>query len=161
MEVQSYKMYLTLIFFSCFESSIDYLFVMLLTRENRYGCGMREEVDDTGTVRSYSGSSMDDHSLQPSLAHLKQRNCSILESGYPFLKLTDTDFNCEMPLKMEREDKPQKVMHHFLDECPKDKVSWLDSGDDKSSNYGPFSTTHLSISMPNSSHDFFMAHNGM
>ncbi|PSS15473.1 Growth-regulating factor like, partial [Actinidia chinensis var. chinensis] len=128
-------------------------------RENRYGCGMREEVDGSGTVRSCSGFSMDDHPWQPSLAHLKQGNCSVLESGYPFLKLTDTDFNCEMPLKMERDGKSQKIMHHFLDECPKDKDSWLDSGDDKSSKYGPSSTTHLSMSMPNSSHDFFMAHN--
>ncbi|KAL6984581.1 hypothetical protein U1Q18_017957, partial [Sarracenia purpurea var. burkii] len=156
-----------------------------------YGYGMKEEVDEqqsffsesSGTVRSYSGSSMeDDHhhhlwQLTPltigsssSFAHLKQSSSN---SGFPFL---DSDHNIskqrkhffEMPDDDDHHHKPitQKVMHHFFDEWPKHKDTWLGSEEeeDKSSNYVPVSTTQLSISIPNnhsSDHrDFFMTHNG-
>ncbi|KAA8523308.1 hypothetical protein F0562_009731 [Nyssa sinensis] len=156
---------------------------------NRYGHGMKEEVDEhvffseaSRNARSYSGSSMDDSwqltplTMGSSLTHLKQRTCSGLQSGYSYLQipgLTDTskqqrqdqycyplgsDFKCEMPFKIERDDEPQKVMHHFFDEWPlKNKDSWLDS-EDKSSNRAPVSTTQLSISVPNYSHDFLTNH---
>ncbi|XP_057500300.1 growth-regulating factor 6-like isoform X2 [Actinidia eriantha] len=114
---------------------------------SRYGYGMRED------VKNYSGSP------------LKQRTCG----GYPFLQLqelTPTSKNqkhlFEMPLETEeREEKTQKVMHHFFDEWPQNRgsSSWLDS-EDKSSNDVPVSTTHLSMLMPKSSHDFFITRNG-
>lgn len=53
---------------------------------------------------------------------------------------------------LERDEQPKKVMHHFLDECPpKDKHSWSNS-EDKMPNH----RTQLSISIPNSLHDFFI-----
>ncbi|XP_059633213.1 growth-regulating factor 1-like isoform X2 [Cornus florida] len=155
-------------------------------KDYRYGDGMKEGVDEhalfseaSGTMTSYSGSSKNDSwqltplTMGSSLTHLKQRSYSGLQNGCLNLQvqgLTDAsnqqkhdqqhfyglgshDVKCEMSLKIERDDEPQKVMHHFLDEWPpRNKDSWLDS-DEKSS------TTQLSISIPNSSHDFFMNHN--
>lgn len=61
----------------------------------------------------------------------------------------------------EEHHQPKKVMHHFFDEWPQEnKHSWLDDSEDKYSNHGPLFKTHLSISIPNSPHDFFMTHNG-
>ncbi|KAL7258289.1 hypothetical protein ACSBR1_004418 [Camellia fascicularis] len=189
--------------------------INLSSQDYRYGCGMKEGVVDEhaffsescGAVRNYSGSTIDNpwqvtpttmgssssSSSSSSLSHLKQRTCSALQNGYPFLQLqggllTDNDdgskqqnqdqhphqhfhvLGSEMPLKLERDDdiddKPQKVMHHFFDEWPKNKDSWLDAdedddSEDKSSNYVSASTTQLSISIPNNtSHDFFLTHNG-
>ncbi|KAL6974604.1 hypothetical protein U1Q18_028787 [Sarracenia purpurea var. burkii] len=151
----------------CFNTDKDY----------RYGCGKKQEVDEhaffsqsSGTVRSYyPGSSMDDPlEMTPltmgvsSLAHLKQRTCSALQTVYPLLQPTHdqyfhvlgSDIKGEMPLKTEKDEEPQKRMHHFLDECPKNRDPWLDS-EDKSSSYVPISATQLSISTPNSSYDFF------
>ncbi|KAI5674289.1 hypothetical protein M9H77_14653 [Catharanthus roseus] len=65
----------------------------------------------------------------------------------------------------------KKVMHHFFDEWPpKDKDSWTinetttDHQHDKLTrnhhHQAPVSKIQLSISMPNSSHDFFMTRNG-
>lgn len=52
---------------------------------------------------------------------------------------------------LEREEQPKKVMHHFLDEwAPKETESW--SNEDKM----PTHRTQLSISVPNSLHDFFI-----
>ncbi|KAA8534781.1 hypothetical protein F0562_029777 [Nyssa sinensis] len=157
---------------------------------NRYGHGMKEEVNDhvfsseaSGTMRSYSGSSMDESwqltplTMSSSLTHFKQRT----GSGYSYLQIQDRaadtskqekqdqhcyafggNVKCEMPFKIERDhdEVPQKVMHHFFDEWPpRNKDSWLDS-DNKSSNHATASSTQLSISIPNSSHDFFTTHNG-
>ncbi|KAH7853705.1 hypothetical protein Vadar_005712 [Vaccinium darrowii] len=141
-------------------------------KNNRYGYGMKEEVSEQAFF-SESSSMEDPWKLTPlstgsSLAHLKQRACSGLQSGgYPFLQhqgLTDTSKQqntnfFEMPPKADSEDQPKKVMHHFFDEWPKNKDSWADS-EGKSSDYVPVSTTQLSISIPNSSYDFFMTHNG-
>lgn len=61
--------------------------------------------------------------------------------------------NDHAPLNLEREEQPKKVMHHFLDEwAPKDKDSWRTNSEDKM----PTHRTQLSISIPNSMHDFFV-----
>lgn len=50
------------------------------------------------------------------------------------------------------EEQPKKVMHHFLDEwAPKETDSWS-----KSEEKMPSHRTQLSISIPNSLHDFFV-----
>lgn len=148
-------------------------------RNSSYGHGMKEEIDEhaffsesSGTMRSISGSSVGDSSwhLEPLTiggSTLKQRTCSGLQSGYSYLQLTPKEkqdqqhyyaLDDDLPLKMDRDDEPQKVMHHFFDEWPKTKDSWLET-EDKLSNHGQVSTTQLSISMPKSSHhDFFMTH---
>lgn len=139
---------------------------------------MRDDIDEhpffsesSGTVRSMSGSSVGDSSwhLEPLTvggSTFRQKTCSGLQNGYSYLKQEKEDqqqyyvLNDEASLKMERDDEPQKVMHHFFDEWPKNKESWLES-DDKLSNHGQVSTTQLSISMPNAAHhNFFMSHNG-
>ncbi|KAK9275464.1 hypothetical protein L1049_022731 [Liquidambar formosana] len=150
---------------------------------HRYIHGLKEEVDEhaffsetSGTMRSYSGSSMDDScQLKPLTmsSSLTKQSCSGLQSGYSYLQLqslTDTskqhkqdqhhcyilgsDIKCEMPFKIEREDEPQKTVHRFFDEWPpKNRDSWLNL-DDRSSNCASMSTTQLSISIPTSSHDF-------
>lgn len=146
-----------------------WLFNFILSEKNRYGYGMKEEINEQAFF-SESSSMEDPWKLTPqttgsSLAHLKQRS-GLQGGGYPFLQhqgLTDTSKQqknfFEMPLKVEREDQPKKVMHHFFDEWPKNKDSWVDS-EGKSSDYVPVSTTQLSISIPNSSYDFFMTRNG-
>ncbi|XP_058206546.1 growth-regulating factor 1-like [Rhododendron vialii] len=138
-------------------------------KHNRYGYGMKEEVNEQAFF-SESSSMEDPWKLTPqttgsSLAHLKQRS-GLQGGGYPFLQhqgLSDTSKQqknfFEMPLKVESEDQPKKVMHHFFDEWPKNKDSWVDS-EGKSSDYVPVSTTQLSISIPNSSYDFFVTRNG-
>ncbi|XP_052181437.1 growth-regulating factor 1 isoform X2 [Diospyros lotus] len=104
-----------------------------------------------------------------SLAHLKGRAWSDSQNGYPFLQLQG--FSDDHGSKQEQEqhfsllgggedDRPHKVMHHFIDEWPKNKDSWADS-EDKSSSYVPVLTTQLSISIPSSSsHDFFLTQSG-
>ncbi|XP_059634755.1 growth-regulating factor 1-like isoform X2 [Cornus florida] len=154
---------------------------------NRYYGGIKEEIDEhallfsgtPGTMRSYASPSMDDSLKLTPLAmdtttHLKQRTCSDFRSGHSYLQIqgltdaskqqqfyaSDSDVKkCEMPVQIERETEPHKVMHHFFDEWPpKNKGSWLDS-DDKLSKPSQVSTTQLSISIPNSSHDFFITSN--
>lgn len=52
---------------------------------------------------------------------------------------------------LEREEQPKKVMHHFLDEwAPKETESW------RNEENMPTHRTQLSISVPNSLHDFFI-----
>ncbi|CAK9140999.1 unnamed protein product [Ilex paraguariensis] len=156
-----------------------------INKDYRYGYGVEEEVDEhaffsepSGTMRSISGSSMDDSwRLTPltmgsfsSLNHLKQRPpCSGLQNGYSYLQfqsLSDTskhqnqdqhhnsynilgsDIKCEMPLKLGGDDEPQKVMHHFFDEGPPKNKDSWIESEDKLSNHVPVSKTQLSISMP-------------
>ncbi|KAF8370132.1 hypothetical protein HHK36_031827 [Tetracentron sinense] len=65
-----------------------------------------------------------------------------------------TDFKCERPVKVQREEEPQKPLRHFFDEWPpKNRDSWHDLEEDRS-NRASFSTTQLSISIPMSSPDF-------
>ncbi|GAB4838025.1 hypothetical protein Ancab_027552 [Ancistrocladus abbreviatus] len=128
--------------------------------------------ESSGTMRTFSGSSMDDAwQLNPvkmgsdnALNQPKQSGCSGLPSGYPYLELKSEtskhekqnqqchvwgrDFNCELSMKVERENEPQKTIHHFFDEWPpKGRDSCRDSS----------STTQLSISIPASSRDFFLS----
>lgn len=160
-------------------------FVMLWSRRNRYVYGVKEEhVDEqaffsepSGTIRSFSGSSMDDSwrlaplTMSSSSSSSKQRVCSGLQSDYSYLQLQSlsdhtpkqqhkqqdqncyvlgSDTKCELPIG---EQEPQKTVHRFFDEWPpKTRDSWLDL-DDKSSNSASVSTTKLSISIP-SPHDF-------
>ncbi|KAA3490043.1 growth-regulating factor 1-like isoform X1 [Gossypium australe] len=159
-------------------------------RRNSYVYGLKEEVDEhaffsepSGTMRSFSGSSVDDSwqlaPLTMSSSSSKQRNCSGLQSEYSYLQLQSlTDHNpkqnkqdadehsyikYEMTDELEKGE-PQKTVHRFFDEWPpKHRDSWLDL-DDKSSNSSSVSTTRLSISIPSTSHDFPIfnsrAHNG-
>ncbi|KAJ1400716.1 WRC domain [Sesbania bispinosa] len=146
---------------------------------NRYIYGLKEEVDEhafftepSGTMRSFSTSSMDDSwQLTPltisSSSSSKQRSFSALSNSndnqeYSYLQLQSlsdnskqpqqdqgcySDIKCETFMKLGKEE-PQKTVHRFFDEWPpKNRNSWLDL-DDKSS------TTQLSISIPTSSHDF-------
>ncbi|GAV72785.1 WRC domain-containing protein/QLQ domain-containing protein [Cephalotus follicularis] len=154
---------------------------------NRYVYGLKD-VDEhaffsepSGTMRTFSGSSMDDTwQLTPltmsSSSSSKQRSCSGLQNDYSYLQLqslTDhttpkqhkqdqhsyilgSDIKCEMPMTLDRqqEEEPRKIVHRFFDEWPpKNRDSWLDM-DDKSSNSTSVSTTRLSISIPSTSQDF-------
>ncbi|GMH23326.1 hypothetical protein Nepgr_025169 [Nepenthes gracilis] len=121
------------------------------------------------SVRGFSGGSVDE-AWQPnhfkiggttSLNQQKQSSFSDLQSGYPCLELKSEnpnhekqnqkcsvlrrDFNCDLSMKIERDNEPQKTIHRFFDEWPpKNRDSWQDP-----------STTELSISIPTtSSHDF-------
>ncbi|XP_052199693.1 growth-regulating factor 1-like [Diospyros lotus] len=133
-------------------------------KDYRYVCGVKEEV---GEHALFSASSMDNNPIpwqltmvsSSSTAHLKQRTGSALQSGHPFLQLQGLS---DAP-KQEQDqrfhlgnEKVEKVMHHFLDDGPKNQDPWLHS-EDKSCSFMPVSTTQLSISTPNSSHDFFSA----
>ncbi|KAL9264335.1 Growth-regulating factor 4-like protein, partial [Drosera capensis] len=145
----------------------------------------------SGTMRGYSAGSpsMDEpwqlnHFRSSSSSLNRQKQNSSLQSGYPYLELKSEaqmrqdhrpnqecyvwgrDFNTEMTLRNhEKENEPQKTIHHFFDEWPpKGSNSSRDSWNDSSS-----STTQLSISMPtnttsSSHHDFFLTnsrtHNG-
>ncbi|GMH04108.1 hypothetical protein Nepgr_005947 [Nepenthes gracilis] len=125
--------------------------------------------ETSGTMRGLSGSSMDEAwqlnhfklGGGTSLNQPKNNICPDLQSGYPYLELKSEtskqekqsqqcyvwgrDFNCDLSMKLERENEPQKTIHHFFDEWPpKGRDSWHDS-----------STTQLSISTPIPSHDFF------
>ncbi|XP_009615805.1 growth-regulating factor 3-like [Nicotiana tabacum] len=138
---------------------------------------------DSGAYsRSASGStSIDDNSWELApltmgspLGHSKQRTYSVSQTGESYLQLQSfnessrqqqqrqdqynyyalgNDVKADLHMKIDTEDhqQPKKVMHHFFDELPPDqhnKDSWLDS------------KTHLSISVPDSSRDFFITHNG-
>lgn len=137
-------------------------------RPNRFGYGVKEEVDEhaffsepSGSVRGFSGSSssLNHHqnesnwqlTMSCSDSSSKQRTCSALQTEhYPHLQLQNfTD--------SKRGEETQRTIHHFFDEGPpKDRESsWLDlDANNKSSNSGSASTTRLSISIPNSAHDF-------
>ncbi|XP_031267960.1 growth-regulating factor 1 isoform X1 [Pistacia vera] len=160
-------------------------------RRNRYVYDLKEEhVDEhaffsepSGTIRSFSGSSMDDSwQLTPltmsssSSSSSKQRGCSGLQSDYSYLQLQSlsdhnpkqqhkqqdqncyvlgSDIKCELPIRLDREHEegPQKTVHRFFDEWPPKTRDSWLDLDDKSSNSSSVSTTRLSISIP-SAHDF-------
>ncbi|KAK6941304.1 WRC domain [Dillenia turbinata] len=148
-------------------------------RDYMYVQGMKEEADEhaffseaSGTVRSLPSSSMDDDHWQltpltmssTSLASSKPSSGSVsLQSGYSHLQLKQSkeSHHCylmgsdfKVPVKDERDDEPQRTVHHFFDDewPPKNRDSWLGS-DDKSLS----TTTQLSISIPNASHDFMIS----
>lgn len=146
----------------------DYSSPQDIERDYRFRYGLKEDTDEHPFF-SGNSNSVKDYSDSSTLAHLKPKTSDL---GYPLLHLNDSskqhkndqyfniadnDFHREMNMKPERDDtKPNQVMHHFFDELPKNRDSW----EDESSNYlGTSSTTQLSISTPNSSYDFFMAHN--
>ncbi|XP_050382388.1 growth-regulating factor 1-like isoform X2 [Argentina anserina] len=139
--------------------------------EYRFGYGVKEEVDEhaffsepSGSVRGFSGSSssLDHHQnesnwqLTMSCANssAKQRTCSALQTEhYPHLQLQ----NCSDSKIERRGEETQRTIHRFFDEGPpkERESSWLDlDANNKSSNSGSVSTTRLSISIPNSAHDF-------
>ncbi|XP_022754155.1 growth-regulating factor 1-like [Durio zibethinus] len=161
-------------------------------RRNSYVYGLKKEVDEhaffsepSGTMRSFSGSSVDDSwqltPLTMSSSSSKQRSCTGLQSEYSYLQLQSlTDHNSkqnklddkhycyvlgsDIKCKLEKGE-PQKTVHRLFDEWPpKHRDSWLDL-DDKSSNSSSVSTTRLSISIPSTSDDFPIfnsrAHNGI
>ncbi|KAF8406791.1 hypothetical protein HHK36_005912 [Tetracentron sinense] len=132
----------------------------------------------SGTVRNVPNTSIDNPwqltplRMSSSMAQSKQKNYSVLENGYSQLQLQSiddtskqqqqeqhcfvlgTDFKCERPVKVQREEEPQKPLRHFFDEWPpKNRDSWHDLEEDRS-NRASFSTTQLSISIPMSSPDF-------
>lgn len=131
--------------------------------------------------RSYSGAHSGHSSylqLNDSSRRQKQDHHHYYALGCDDLK---NDVHVPLTTMMERgEDhhqQPKKVMHHFFDEWPpKDKDSWIDADDNDNDNnnnsniklgrnhqhhhQAPASKIQLSISMPNTSHDFFMTRNG-
>ncbi|XP_030944041.1 growth-regulating factor 1-like isoform X2 [Quercus lobata] len=135
--------------------------------------------EPSGTMRSLSGPlSMDDPwqltPLTMSTSSSKQRSCSGLQnqsdySSYLQLQsLSDSTtkqsegdqhffvLGSDIKLMEKEQPQPQKTIHHFFDEWPpKERDSWVDQLDDKSSNSSSVSTTRLSISIPNSSHHDF------
>ncbi|VFQ81332.1 unnamed protein product [Cuscuta campestris] len=147
---------------------------------NGYGHVIKEEVVDehvffseaSGSIRSTTGSNSVDEDTTWQLApltmasssplgQLKERDYCVSHDGYSYLQLNEASRHHQRQeddyygLGSKDDHQPKKVMHHFFDEWPKEnKDSWLDSGD-KFSTHG----SHLSISVPNSSHDFFMTHN--
>ncbi|XP_024980214.1 growth-regulating factor 1-like [Cynara cardunculus var. scolymus] len=136
-------------------------------KDYRKSFGMKEEIDEhrffsesSGTIKTLSGSSMaDSWQLEPlamnNLTHSKQTSFSDQyhhhQNGYSYQQQQqqqqDQSYYDQFSLKFERKDEPQKVMHHFFDE-------WPPNDNNKDS-----STTRLSISIPNSAHNFFLTHN--
>ncbi|PIN03953.1 hypothetical protein CDL12_23518 [Handroanthus impetiginosus] len=137
-------------------------------RDINHGQWMKGESEEQAFFsegNSNSGSSVNDSCWQlapltmgSSLSQMKDKaySSSRLGSGH-HQKINHEHqhyYNCEVPLNIERDDHhhSKKVMHHFLEEwSPKDKDSWPNSEDKLSSQ-----STQLSISIPNSLHDFFM-----
>lgn len=142
-------------------------------------------------MRSLSGPlSMDDPwqltPLTMSTSSSKQRSCSGLQNQSDYSSYLQLQSLSDSTTKQSEEDQhffvlgsdiklmekeqpqpqPQKTIHHFFDEWPpKERDSWVDQLDDKSSNSSSVSTTRLSISIPNSSHHDFpifssRTHNG-
>ncbi|XP_057985750.1 growth-regulating factor 1-like isoform X2 [Hevea brasiliensis] len=138
--------------------------------------------EPSGSMRSLSSSSLDDAwqftpltmSSSSTSSSSNHRSLSGLHNEYSYLQLHSlsdhdapkqqkqyqqscllgSDMKCLLPMKIEREEEPQKTVHRFFDEWPpKNKDSWLDL-DDKSPDSTSVSTTRLSISIPSSSHDF-------
>ncbi|KAM3693675.1 hypothetical protein ACJW31_07G001400 [Castanea mollissima] len=149
--------------------------------------------EPSGTMRSLSGPlSMDDPwqltPLTMSTSSSKQRSCSGLQNQSDYSSYLQLQSLSDSTTKQSEEDQhffvlgsdiklmekeqpqpqpqPQKTIHHFFDEWPpKERDSWVDQLDDKSSNSSSVSTTRLSISIPNSSHHDFpifssRTHNG-
>ncbi|KAL0552918.1 hypothetical protein IC582_012052 [Cucumis melo] len=128
---------------------------------NRYVYGEKEEdffvrEQHSGNVRGFTGSSMDDSwqltplTMSCSSSSSRYKNCSALQGDYSsYLQLQSFGKYNEMQSKMDRDQEPQKTVHHFFDEwSPKHRESW-DDLDDKSSNTGSVSATRLSMSIPN------------
>ncbi|KAL0374555.1 UNVERIFIED_CONTAM: Growth-regulating factor 1, partial [Sesamum radiatum] len=142
-------------------------------RNSSYGHGMKGDTDEHAffsEANSNSGGSFDySWKLAPltmgssSLPQMKNNAnySSDFQNGQKIQSLNSQQKHhdhyyystCDMALNLERDDQPKKVMHHFLDEWPpRDKDSWLTSEDKTPTHKG----TQLSISTPNSLHDFFM-----
>ncbi|MED6156116.1 hypothetical protein PIB30_011576 [Stylosanthes scabra] len=134
----------------------------------RYIYGLKEEVDEhafftepSGTMRSFSASSMDDSwqltplTISSSSSSSKQRSCLSNENNndneeHSYLQLHHHHSfnNSSKQREAEQDHREKTTVHRFFDEWPhksREGSSWLDL-DDKSS------TTQLSISIPASSH---------
>ncbi|KVI12203.1 growth-regulating factor 6-like isoform X2 [Cynara cardunculus var. scolymus] len=125
--------------------------------------GMKEDQADEhpffseNSCGTMSASMADSWHLEPlainnsSSSSSKQQTFSDYKNGYSYdLQLQNTpkqqqQNQDQLGLEIERKDEPQKMMHHFFDESPRD-------ANDSSS-------TQLSISIPSCAHDFFLTHN--
>ncbi|KAK4265625.1 hypothetical protein QN277_026652 [Acacia crassicarpa] len=151
--------------------------------------GLREDVDEhafftepSGTMRSFSASSMEDTSWHLTPLSMSSSSSSSMKQRSSYSGLSPTEYSSYLQLQKQNPNesrnqqgqdcyllglgKPQeepnhnqnqKTVHRFFDEWPnKSKNSWLDL-DDKSS------TTQLSISIPStttdSDHDHFPGFN--
>ncbi|KAL1326076.1 hypothetical protein AAHE18_13G202800 [Arachis hypogaea] len=141
-------------------SAVAFSFPDNTAPSSRYVYGVKEEADEraffkepSSTLKSFSGSSMDDSwqltpltiSTSSSSSSTKQRSCTSLSnnSDYSYLQLESLN---ERSKNQEQDQKT--TVHSFFDEWPH-KGRGFDS-DDKCS-----STTKLSISIPSTSfHDF-------
>ncbi|KAI9122809.1 hypothetical protein K1719_005698 [Acacia pycnantha] len=149
--------------------------------------GLREDVDEhafftepSGTMRSFSASSMEDSSWHLMPLSMSSSSSSSMKQRSSYSGLSPTEYSSYLQLQnqnpsentnqqgqdcyllglgkpQEEPNQNQKTVHRFFDEWPnKSKNSWLDL-DDKSS------TTQLSISIPttttDSDHDHFPGFN--
>ncbi|PIN25894.1 hypothetical protein CDL12_01363 [Handroanthus impetiginosus] len=115
-----------------------------------YGEGAKGETEEANSISDSSWKL----TMGSSLSQIKPNAYSSdLQSRQWNESLNGHYYPSDMPSNIERDiDQPKKVTHHFLDEWePKDKDSWPSSENKLSSN-----RTQLSISIPNSLHDFFM-----
>ncbi|KAK9071202.1 hypothetical protein SSX86_009770 [Deinandra increscens subsp. villosa] len=106
--------------------------------------GMKEQVDEHSFFSESSGI------IKTSMGDSKQKTFpEYHQNRYSYQEQQDQGFYYDhLGLEIERKDEPQKVMHHFFDE-------WPPNGD----NNKDYSTTQLSISIPSTASDFFLAHN--
>ncbi|XP_068660291.1 growth-regulating factor 1-like [Aristolochia californica] len=135
-------------------------------KDYRYLNGGRDIVDEqpffseaSGTLRGIGDSLTPLRLSSP----LKQKSCSVLPSTYSQLHLHNqydnqhsqhcfvlgTDFKSDRPVKAEREEGTRR----FFDEWPKNKASWMNLEEDRSTR-ASLSTTQLSISIPVGSSDY-------
>ncbi|OVA08358.1 WRC [Macleaya cordata] len=76
--------------------------------------------------------------------HQQEQHCFVL----------GTDFKSERPVKVDKQEEPQQPLRHFFDEWPlKSRESWMNMEEERL-NRASFSTTQLSISIPEPSSDF-------
>ncbi|KAJ0723988.1 putative transcription factor interactor and regulator C3H-WRC/GRF family [Helianthus annuus] len=122
----------------------------------RKGYGMKEVIDEHSFFSESSGTiKTDSWQLEPlamNNSSSKQTTFSDYhQSRYSYQQQQDPGYydHQQLALKIDRNDEPQKVMHHFFDEWPPNDDNNKDSS----------STTQLSISIPSSARDFFLSHN--
>nr|GEU92918.1 growth-regulating factor 1 [Tanacetum cinerariifolium] len=149
-------------------SSQDHCFLLESSpySEKDYSYGMKEEVDEhplASMCDSWRIEPLAMNNSASSLAKTKQRSFSEYHNDYSYLQLQKTPTKQQqrqdqgrrydhLALKIERIDEPQKVMHHFFDESPRNDNEDHCKDED-------YSTTQLSISIPSCAHDFFLTHN--
>lgn len=125
----------------------------------RKSYGMKEDIDEHPFFSESSGTIKNSVAESWRLEPLAMNNNSSSkqttfsdyhQNAYSYQQQPQQDhsyYNHQLALKIDRNE-PQKVTHHFFDEWPPNDDTNKDS-----------STTQLSISIPTSAHDFFLAHN--